>query len=175
SEGLLDPFTQFYAFPHFKEILFVEVKRSRRYGLPLALALVAFDALPVQTGRELREQLYGGLALAIRRSLRDTDFPVQYSADRVLLLLPHTDLAGAQTVARRVCERVARSSLSFDEQVLRPTVSVGLSALAPGRDASFSDMVRQAQRSLDNAREAGGNRVEMLAETEGLTPEPPAS
>ncbi len=172
SEGLLDPFTQFYAFPHFRDIVFVEVKRSRRYGLPLALALVAFDALPVQGDRTLREQLYGGLALAIRRSLRDTDFPVQYSAERVLLLLPHTDLAGAQTVARRVCERVARSSLTFDEQVLRPTVSVGLSALVPGRDASFSDMVRQAQLSLEAARAAGGNRVEMLAETEGLETAP---
>ncbi|WNG19282.1 GGDEF domain-containing protein [Cystobacter fuscus] len=168
SEGLLDPLTQFYAFPHFKDLVFVEVKRSRRYGLPLALALVAFDSLPVQVDRGLREQLHGGLALAIRRSLRDTDFPVQYSPDRVLLLLPHTDLAGAQTVARRVCERVARSSLAFDDQVLRPTVSVGLSALAPGRDESFSDMVRQAQRSLDAARAAGGNRVEMLAETAGL-------
>ncbi|ATB32050.1 diguanylate cyclase [Melittangium boletus] len=171
SDGLLDPFTQFYVFSHFKDFVFVEVKRSRRYGLPLALALVAFDALPVQADRELREQLYGGLALAIRRALRDTDFPVQYSADRVLLLLPHTDLAGAHTVSRRVCERVARSSLSFDEQVLRPTVSVGLAALSPGGEGSFSDLVRQAQRSLETARAAGGNRVEMLAETPGLPSE----
>ncbi|MGZ3459258.1 MAG: GGDEF domain-containing protein [Archangium sp.] len=166
--GLLAPLTQFYAFAHFKDFIFVEVKRSRRYGLPLALALVAFDPLRVQVERELREQLYGGLALAIRRSLRDTDFPVQYSADRVLLLLPHTDLAGAQTVARRVCERVARSSLSFDDQVLRPTVSVGLAALAPRREVSFGDLVRQAQLSLESAQAAGGNRVEMLAETPGL-------
>jgi diguanylate cyclase (GGDEF)-like protein len=168
GEGLLDPLTQFYAFAHFKDFVFVEVKRSRRHGLPLAIALVAFDPLPVQADRELREQLYGGLALAIRRSLRDTDFPVQYSADRVLLLLPHTDLAGAHTVARRVCERVARSSLTFDEQVVRPTVSVGLAALAPGREVSFSELVHQAQSSLESAWSAGGNRVEMLAETPGL-------
>ncbi|OJT23052.1 hypothetical protein BO221_19385 [Archangium sp. Cb G35] len=168
GEPLLDPLTQFYVFAHFKDFLFVEVKRSRRHGLPLALALVAFDPLPVRAGRELREQLHGGLALAIRRSLRDTDFPVQYSADRVLLLLPHTDLAGAHTLARRVCERVARSSLAFDDQVIRPTVSVGLSALTPGREVSFADLVRQAQSSLESAQAAGGNRVEMLAETPGL-------
>lgn len=168
GEGLLDPLTQFYVFAHFKDFVFVEVKRSRRHGLPLALALVAFDPLPVKVDRALREQLHGGLALAIRRSLRDTDFPVQYLADHVLLLLPHTDLAGAHTVARRVCERVARSSLSFDDQLLRPTVSVGLAALAPGREMSFADLVRQARSSLDMAREAGGNRVEMLAETPGL-------
>ena len=168
GEPLLDPLTQFYAFAHFKDFVFVEVKRSRRHGLPLALALVAFDPLPVRAGRELREQLHGGLALAIRRSLRDTDFPVQYSADRVLLLLPHTDLAGAHTVARRVCERVARSSLAFDEQVLRPTVSVGLAALTPGREVSFADLVHQARSSLESAQASGGNRVEMLAETPGL-------
>jgi diguanylate cyclase (GGDEF)-like protein len=168
GEPLLDPLTQFYAFAHFKDFVFVEVKRSRRYGLPLALALVAFDPFAVQAGRPLREQLQGGLALAIRRSLRDTDYPVQYAADRVLLLLPHTDLAGAHTVARRVCERVARSTLTFDEQVLRPTVSVGLAALAPGRELSFADLIRQAQSSLESARSAGGNRVEMLAETPGL-------
>ncbi|HYO58736.1 diguanylate cyclase [Archangium sp.] len=168
GDGLLDPLTQFYVFAHFKDFIFVEVKRSRRYGLPLALALVAFDPLPVRVDRELREQLHGGLGLAIRRSLRDTDFPVQYAADRVLLLLPHTDLAGAHTVARRVCERVARSSLTFDEQLIRPTVSVGLAALAPGREVSFADLVRQAQLSLESARAAGGNQVEMLAETPGL-------
>ena len=168
AEGPLDPLTQFYLFAHFKDLVFVEVKRSRRYGLPLALALVAFDTLPVQVDRELRGQLFGGLALAIRRSLRDTDLPVQYSTDRVLLLLPHTDLAGAHTVTRRVCERVARSSLSFDDQVLRPTVSVGLAAFTPGQDTSFADLARQAQRSLEAAQAAGGNRVEMLAETPGV-------
>jgi len=168
GSGLLDPLTQFYVFEHFKDFVFVEVKRSRRHGLPLALALVAFDPMSVEVDRELREQLHGGLALAVRRSLRDTDYPVQYSADRALLLLPHTDLAGAHTVARRVCERVARSSLTYDDQVLRPTVSVGLAALAPGREVSFSELVRQAQRSLESAQAAGGNRVEMLAETPGL-------
>ncbi len=165
GEGLLNPLTQFYSFAHFKDFVFVEVKRSRRYGLPLALSLVAFDPLHIQVGRELREQLYGGLALAIRRSIRDTDFPVQYSVDRVLLLLPHTDLAGALTVSRRICERVARSSLSFDDRVVRPTVSVGLAALAPGRELSFADLIRQAQSSLETAQAGGGNRVEMLAET----------
>jgi len=168
GEGLLDPLTQFYSFQPFKDFVFVEVKRARRYGLPLALALVAFDPLPVTADRELRAQLFGGLALAIRRSLRDTDYPVQYSTERVLLLLPHTALAGAHTVARRICERVARSSLACDGQVLRPSVSVGLSSLVPGREGSFSELVRQAQRSLESAQSAGGNRVEMLAETPGV-------
>jgi hypothetical protein len=45
GDGILDPTTNFYTFGHFKEVLFVEVKRARRYGFPLALALLAFDPL----------------------------------------------------------------------------------------------------------------------------------
>lgn len=161
--GILDPLTGFYTFAHFKEVLFIEVKRARRYGIPLSLALVAVDPFPAAPGPELRTQLFGGLALAVRRSLRDTDFPVQYGPDRVLLLMPHTPLQGALVVARRICERVAQARLEFEGQVLRPTLSVGLSASTPGvGELSFADLARQAQHSLDSASRSGGNRVEFF-------------
>lgn len=161
GEGILDPLTSFYTFAHFKEVVFVEVKRARRYTFPLSIALIAFDRLAVPVKDELRAQLMGGLALAIRRSLRDTDYPVQYGSDRVLLLMPHTDLQGAMVVSRRICERVARASLTHGDQVLRPTISVGVASTPPpGGDFSFADMARQAQLSLEEALGQGGNRVE---------------
>lgn len=162
GDGILDVTTSFYTFAHFKEVLFVEVKRARRYGFPLALALVAFDPIDATIDHALKTQLMGGLALAIRRSLRDTDYPVQQSADRVLLLMPHTDLAGSLIVARRVCERVSKATLQSGEQVIRPTISVGVAAGEPGRDYGFSDLVRQAQDGLTAAMAKGGNRVEFF-------------
>ncbi|HYV44445.1 MAG TPA: GGDEF domain-containing protein [Myxococcaceae bacterium] len=158
GEGILDPLTAFYTFRHFKEVLFVEVKRARRYGFPVALALCAFDRLD----EKVRAELFGGLALAVRRSLRDTDYPVQYSPDRVLVLMPHTDLSSAVVVSQRICERVAKASLTFGERVLRPTVSVGLSAAAArGGELSFADLVVQAQGALEQAMASGGNKVEI--------------
>lgn len=165
GEGILDPLTSFYTFAHFKEVLFVEVKRARRYGFPLAIALVGFDPVKVKPTPGLQEQLMGGLALAIRRSLRDTDYPVQQSTDRVLLLMPHTDLAGSLIVARRICERVARATLQHGDEVLSPTISVGVAAGEPGREYGFSDLVRQAQDGLQAAQARGGNRVEFFDAT----------
>jgi diguanylate cyclase (GGDEF)-like protein len=159
GEGILDPTTSFYTFSHFKEVLFVEVKRARRYGFPLALALLAFDPLQGQPAH-LQSPLMAGLAMAIRRSLRDTDYPVQYSSDRVLLLMPHTDLAGALIVARRICERASRASLQAADDVISPTISVGVAAGEPGREYGFSDLARQAQDGLTQAIARGGNRVE---------------
>ncbi|HVE82340.1 MAG TPA: GGDEF domain-containing protein, partial [Myxococcales bacterium] len=176
GEGILDPLTAFYTFRHFKEVLFVEVKRARRYGFPVALALCAFDRLE----EDVRDQLFGGLALAVRRSLRDTDYPVQYSPDRVLVLMPHTDLSSALVVSQRICERVAKASLTFGERVLRPTISVGLSAAAArGGELSFADLVVHAQDALERAMASGGNKVEIhdtaddLAAAEAVRPEGP--
>ncbi|MFZ5441752.1 MAG: diguanylate cyclase [Myxococcota bacterium] len=166
GEGILDPTTSFYTFGHFKEVLFVEVKRARRYGFPLALAIVAFDPIEGGVTPELQGQLMSGLSFSIRRSLRDTDYPVQHSPERVLLLMPHTDLAGSLIVARRICERVARATLQAGERVLHPTISVGVAAGEPGREYGFSDLVRQAQEGLTAAMARGGNRVEFVTATD---------
>ena len=173
GEGILDLATNFYTFAHFKEVLFVEVKRARRYGFPLALALVAFDPISGRMDAELQTQLMGGLALAIRRSLRDTDYPVQHSPDRVLLLMPHTDLAGSLIVARRICERVARATLQAGDTIVHPTISLGVAAGEPGREYGFSDLVRQAQDGLTAAMSRGGNRVEFVTPVADATPSAP--
>ncbi|MBX7113630.1 MAG: GGDEF domain-containing protein [Myxococcaceae bacterium] len=172
GEGITDPLTNFYTFTHFKEVLFIEVKRARRYGFPLALALLGFDPLEAELDGELHSQLTGGLALAIRRSLRDTDFPVQYGSDRVLLLMPHTDLAGSLIVARRVCERVSRSTLQVGEKLLAPTLSAGVASGMPGREYGFSDLFRQANDGLHAAMAKGGNRVEYVNDVSSA-PMPP--
>jgi diguanylate cyclase (GGDEF)-like protein len=175
GDGILDPTSNFYTFAHFKEVLFVEVKRARRYGFPLALAVMAFDPFAGGSGAKIQSQLMGGLALAIRRSLRDTDYPVQYSSDRVLLLMPHTDLAGSLIVARRICERVSRASLEVGDEVIHPTISVGVAAGEPGREYGFSDLVRQAGDGLTQAMARGGNRVEFHDATDPTlqSPVPP--
>jgi diguanylate cyclase (GGDEF)-like protein len=171
SDAILDPLTNFYTFSHFKEVLFVEVKRARRYGFPLALACLGFDPLP-NASTTMKAQLMGGLSLAMRRSLRDTDYPVQYSPDRVLLLMPHTDLAGALIVARRVCERVAKATLQVGDETVQPTVSIGVASGEAGREVSFSDLVRHAQEGLAAAMEAGGNRVEFSGASGRVEPPP---
>jgi diguanylate cyclase (GGDEF)-like protein len=161
DSGILDGTTGFYTFTHFKEVLFIEVKRARRYGFPLALALIGFD--PVKGVAAKHEaQLMAGLALSIRRSLRDTDYPVQYSKERVVLLMPHTDLAGSLIVARRIVERVGKASLQVGNAFVQPTISVGVAAGEPGTEYAFSDLVRQAQAGLDSALLAGGNKVEFV-------------
>ena len=162
GDGILDPLTNFYTFAHFKEVLFVEVKRAPALRLSRwRWRWWASTRSPGQVDDELRAQLMGGLALAIRRSLRDTDYPVQQATDRVLL----ADAAHrpGRRADRRTPHRASgwpKATLQRGDEMLQPTISVGVAAGAPGREYAFSDLVRQAQEGLAAAQARGGNRVE---------------
>ncbi|MFN7133312.1 MAG: diguanylate cyclase [Myxococcales bacterium] len=150
----LDPQTGFRTFAYFKEVLFSEVKRARRYGYPVSLLLASFDAGPAleQTrSADLRRQLFGGFAVAVRQCMRDYDIGVAYGDGEVLVLMPHTDHSGAAVVARRIREAIARSALKVDGRALRASVSVGVaSSEASGAD-SFSELVREAKRTMQSS------------------------
>ena len=150
---IFDPATGFYAFEHFKQALFVEVKRAKRYKLPIALVLASISAHAEDPG--LRAVLMGGLALAVRTATRDTDLPVAYAQHNVMILLPQTDAAGAELVARRILFRIARSALKHDGQRLQPNLALGLAA--SDGDRPFSELVHEATTRLHEAEARGGN------------------
>ena len=77
-------------------------------------------------------------------------------------MMPHTDLAGSLIVARRICERVARATLQHDDEVLSPTISVGVAAGEPGR-AGLRRRVRRKRPLADQFLERAvlADRIEV--------------
>lgn len=162
GDGIFDARTGFYTFAHFKQLLFLEVKRARRHRIPLGLALIEFDSQRRPAGvpaAELEAHLWGGLAIAVRRSLRDIDIPVAYGKSQILVLMPHTDLEGARVVAERIRERVGQSRLKLARTSLEPTVSVGIAAASQLGGETFSVLVKEAAASLRRAVDDGGDTV----------------
>lgn len=163
GEGIFDPLTGFYTFAHFKQLLFLEVKRAKRHSLPLAVAMIGYDPMPASDGvpaDQLATQLFGGLSVAIRRSLRDIDIPVAYTRNDVLVMMPHTGLEGARVVAERIEEKIRQSILRIGRAEVRPTVSIGLAAVPELRSQSFSDLIKTAHDHQRRASVAGGGRVQ---------------
>jgi diguanylate cyclase (GGDEF)-like protein len=165
ASGILDPLTGLYTFGYFKEALYREVKRARRHAYPLGVILLCYDpkvvgALPATpaSGTE-RGRLFRGLALAVKRSIREIDVAVSYNDDRVLILLPHTDLDGTVTVARRIRTLMKRSRVNLDGEALAATISVGLSATIGSQDVVFSALIKEASSALAFALDKGGNCI----------------
>jgi diguanylate cyclase (GGDEF)-like protein len=154
--------TGFYQFEFIKDLLVVEVRRAKRYGFPLSIMLVGLDSIPAlhQLKRPtLQRDITGGLAVAIAKSIRDIDIPIHYADDRILVFLPHTDLAGAEEVGRRVKRRIKRITYRGDGVTAQLTASVGVAGIDAGESLTFSRLIKDASAALKAAQLKGGDRV----------------
>ncbi len=144
-----------------KRLLLSEVKRSRRYGHPLSLALVAVDGweerAPKLSARARTAALAGVLGV-VTASLRDLDLAVPFSQERFVVVMPHTRADGALRVARRLCARVRDHRAAPGRT--RVTASVGVATHDGDGTVSFAGLVKRAGEALARARAQGGDRAE---------------
>jgi diguanylate cyclase (GGDEF)-like protein len=142
-----------------KRLLLVEVKRSRRYGFPISLALLAVDrweeVVKDLAGARERTALLAELLGVVSGTLRDIDIAVPFSDERLLVLMPHTRDDGGLKVARRLCALVRDRAKGP-----KVTVSAGVASHADDGTISFGGMVKRAADALERARAAGGDRAE---------------
>lgn len=141
-----------------KRLLFVEVKRSRRYGHPLSLALLAVDGwaeLAGELGAKGRTALLAELLGVVSGTLRDIDVAVPFSDERLVVMMPHTAADGALRVTRRLCALVRDRT-----GTPRVTLSAGVASHAGDGTISFGGLVKRAADALERARGAGGDRAE---------------
>jgi PleD family two-component response regulator len=143
-------------FELFKRLLHIELKRSQRYGFPLSLLVASLDPPargappPLRDDRDL-------LATAARAAIRDIDIPVAFGESDVLVVMPHTDGAGAKLVAERIKKRVRATQGGRAGGGI--TVSIGVVSVEGGDRITFAALLAQASRAQKSAAEAGGDRV----------------
>ena len=125
------PGSRLVQFELFKRVLGIELKRSQRYGFPLSILLASLDRDVASGDRDL-------LASAARSAIRDIDIPVAFGESDVLVVMPHTDLDGAQLVAERIRKRV-RASAAPAAAGGGTTASIGVVAVDGGQRLDVRD------------------------------------
>ena len=136
-----------------------ELARHYRTGRPAALLIMDIDHfkdINDRYGHPMGDEVLCSVADILRRCCRETDTPTRYGGDEFLVMLPETDLRGAEEAARRI--RGELETLRFENAPdLRCTVSLG--AAEAGRDITNVDVwIRQADGALYRAKEAGRDR-----------------
>jgi len=82
----------------------------------------------------------------------------RYGGDEFLVLLPETDLEGADALAEKVRAAAATQDFGDGEPSFQLTTSIGAATLSDGE--SGNDMIVRADLALYEAKEQGRNRVE---------------
>jgi diguanylate cyclase (GGDEF)-like protein len=157
-----DPETRLQRFDLFKQVILMEVKKARRYGFALSMLLLAIDNYQEVAGwlsPDQRQSLFSMLHRALVSDIRDIDIPVLFAEQKILVVMPHTNLEGAAVVADRIRDHVTRIKPPSSLTQVSITVSVAVATTEGLEEVSFGKMVQQAMRGLHEAEIKGGNLI----------------
>lgn len=154
--------------------------RGRRASSPLSLLMIDVDCFKQYNdlhGHPAGDECLRQVARAIRLSLqRATDSVSRYGGEEFAVLLPDTDLAGAEHVAGRLLDAVRALALPHAGSTAanHVTVSIGAASVVPTEPQSCSGLVKQADVALYAAKAAGRDRF-VLAPQASASTSPQAS
>jgi diguanylate cyclase (GGDEF)-like protein len=150
-----------FSFAQIQHLLRVEFGRARRYGYPLSLLCVAIDqlgALRDQLGFEGKEAVVEEVTRELFALTRSSDSIGRTPDDRLIALLPHTDPAGRDVLARRVLQSVRE----LDPAAARGehlTVSLGAASTRREQPVFHDELLQAAEAALSEASAGGGDRL----------------
>lgn len=147
----------------FQETVGRMVDQSRRYGTPFALILLDIDEFKRVNdtrGHATGDELLAEVGALIRTTVRQADAGYRIGGDEFAILLPSTETAGAEVLARRLLSRGLedrptgryRGPISF---------SAGVTA-CPEFGATRLDLVAQADAALYRGKRAGRTLVSVF-------------
>ncbi|HEV7459316.1 MAG TPA: diguanylate cyclase [Solirubrobacteraceae bacterium] len=160
-----DPVTGLLNLGRFRAQLDVEVKRTRRHGRPLCAAVLDLDgfrAVNIQHGYAVGDELLTAAGRALGAGLRAHDLACRTGADEFAILLPETDLGGAEAGMQRVLAELENTSVGPLESI---RASIGVAQF--DRAHTAAQLLAAAAQGLERARTEGGGRVGVATDDAG--------
>ncbi|MGI6486765.1 MAG: diguanylate cyclase [Syntrophothermaceae bacterium] len=145
-------------------------QNSVRYRHPYCLLIADLDffkGLNDYYGHQAGDRILHQMGRIFKQAVRSTDFVARYGGEEIVVILPETDCSGGIETARRIQQLVA------DEKIVHPynpvhkylTVSIGIAAFDPETpDLSYYEVIRQADKALYQAKDAGRNTIRTYRE-----------
>lgn len=165
SLSTTDPLTGLYQRRVFDEMAAKEFTRRSRTASALAVLLIEIDGfahLLDTQGQDMADAALMHIAQLFFNAFRQADVIAKYSSERFAVLLPNTELEGAQIIANRVRELTQSRPVRLTSgDTIDITISIGLSS-AKETDSTFGNVVKRARAALNMATDEGGNTLKTV-------------
>ena len=164
--SIRDSLTGLWNNGEFHRLLTAEIARSLRYQHCFALLMVDadhFKQINDNYGHPAGDAALRHLAALLASALRPVDSVARYGGEEFAIILPETSLAGAKSVAERLCRTVYETTVEVGAQpTINLSISIGL-AVFPEHASEGPELIVLADRALYAAKRAGRNRVHTYA------------
>ena len=170
AESLTDPLTGLGNRKYFDRMIGMAVQEALATGEPLSLLLFDIDhfkSFNDSYGHLTGDQVLRLVGLSLKQTIKGQDITARYGGEEFAVVLPHTALRQALTVADHIRRAVMAKELkkkSTGDILGRVTISVGVSMLKPGDD--IYSLIERADACLYAAKRNGRNRVICEADPE---------
>lgn len=138
--------------------LALELASFRRSKKPFVLVVWDIDLFKKVNdtyGHAAGDQVLKLVASILSRNLRETDFIARYGGEEFVLLLPDTELKGAQLITDKLRNLIKGSKFHFREKDVAVTVSAGFAEARENEEGE--DIFIRADKALYKAKESGRN------------------
>lgn len=160
TEARVDSLTGLYNQRWMTETLGREIRRAERFETPLSALMVDLDGMKAvndRRGHAAGDDVLRQVGRRIAGALRQFDGAARVGGDEFFVLLPATNIRGAEQVGLRVLDAIRLVVQDLNVSGLRVTASVGAAEWHGGLDpAAFTDLV---DRTMYRAKQSGGDRV----------------
>ena len=158
-----DVLTGLYNRRYFDELLELEWGLAGRSKTPLTLMIADIDhfkKINDTYGHQAGDQYLKLISRSLRSVFqRKTDLVARYGGEEFVVLLPGKDADQALPLAESFKKVISNTILTYKEETIQTTISLGLASCVPGSDESPDRLITRADNALYAAKDAGRNRV----------------
>ncbi|WP_459195427.1 diguanylate cyclase [Wukongibacter baidiensis] len=154
-----DGLTGVYNHKYIVESLAKMVDESLNHSKSLSIIkfdLDSFKDINDKYGHSIGDKILARIALILKELLREQDMIGRYGGEEFLVLLDDTELNDAQHVAERIRKNIMNYTCINGEVAV--TISGGVVTLT---DETSEELIRKADKLLDQAKRNGRNRIEI--------------
>lgn len=150
---------------YFEQRLKEEWSRATRQQRPLSILFIDIDYFKRYNdhyGHLQGDDCLRRVADAIQQAVkRDIDVAARYGGEEFVIMLPDTDLPGAEQVARELQQAIRRLHIEHEGSNVEPfvTLSIGIASHTPRFPEKPEELLHAADTALYKAKEHGRNRI----------------
>ncbi|WP_299075014.1 diguanylate cyclase [uncultured Paraglaciecola sp.] len=141
-----------------------EVRRSRREQSQLSIVMIDIDHFKKvndQYGHLVGDECIKTVAKILQSALkRPSDVACRYGGEEFALILPSTDLVGAQILVEQLRAEIENTSIQAEEVSINITISAGIGTATLSFEQPEDSILSLADKQLYAAKNAGRNNVQ---------------
>ncbi len=139
-----------------------ELAINKRYNQKASLLLIDIDHFKKVNdthGHQVGDDVLVELGQFLRKNVRESDTVCRWGGEEFMLLLSHTDSAGAEVLAKRLRQEIESRLFLEGKTDISLTVSIGVTELSLAGEDPFKTTYETIDKALYKAKETGRNTV----------------